>query len=376
MSRSAACLVLGLVLGAVPAAAQSPDPAAQRRQDDLARLQRALDSVGELWRQARDLVVLQDSLAHAATIGRLDTIDVGVIRIVSNHTQLPLREAAEAYAPFLEAFYGDAASRLRQRPVVIQALRPDTERRQAERVERWGMAVEEGATVAELVSLFRGVLVLGENDAALRAWLPSGIRPSFRGDSVEAREAYVSLVTSGHEVARGCLAGVLAQCRAALRLNDGNREALLATFATPAERRRQVERAQSYLRMMRNQSGLAECRAGADSACIELLRTVPPAVVGYPLEASARQALVRVAMRLGGRNAYGRLMHDSTASMEARLAAAANAPIDSVITVWRQTVLAARPAPVSVSPFHLAAGLGWILLLGFCGLRSTRWRFG
>ena len=121
---------------------------------------------------------------------------------------------------------------------------------------------------------------------------------------------------------------------------------------------------------------MVPCRAGDDAACTELLRAVPTTVIPQPLDVYARTTLVRVAMRLGGRNAYVRLMSDSTASLEDRLAAAANAPIDSVVTLWRQTVLAARPAPVSLSPLHLAVGLGWIVLLGFCGLRSTRWRFG
>src|SRR5207247_1535967 len=53
---------------------------------------------------------------------------------------------------------------------------------------------------------------------------------------------------------------------------------------------------------------LQSCGAGSDAACTELLRSLPPGVLPRPLTYDARAALVHIALRLGGREAYHRLI--------------------------------------------------------------------
>lgn len=372
-----------LVLAAAPLAAQAP-AGSGRYGEELVRLERQRDSVARLWRAARDLVQLQDSLEHVAAVGRLDTLDVHSIRIVSNRSTLPLREAAEQLWPELDAFYGDAARQLHDRPVVIQVVRPDTGKgnRQAstaygrQRVERWGMPVEEGTEVRQLVSYLRDVLTLDPPDSAMRVWLPGKVSPSTLGDSAEARLAFLSLVTAPYEVARRCYAGDITSCRNALRLDDAAPDGALSVLATPAERAQQVKILEFRFRRERNLEGLVECRAGDDGACTTLLRSVPTSLLPHPLQTYARQVLVHQALRLGGRDAYARLMRDPTRALGARLAEAANMPLDSLVSRWRDVTLAGRPTPVSMTSLELLVGLGWFVLLGTCVLRSSRWRFG
>ncbi|HWA16883.1 MAG TPA: hypothetical protein VG817_10645, partial [Gemmatimonadales bacterium] len=132
----------------------------------------------------------------------------------------------------------------------------------------------------------------------------------------------------------------------------------------------------STFRRNRNLVGMAECSAGSDAACAELLRSLDPGQLPQPLLAESRQVLVRQALRVGGRDAYHRLMADTTASLAARFERAAGIPIDSLVVLWRNAVLAARPEPVSLPVTGALAGIGWVLLLGYFGLRSSRWRRG
>jgi hypothetical protein len=213
-------------------------------------------------------------------------------------------------------------------------------------------------------------------DSSLRAWLPGEIYPSFFGDSVETSEAYIALVTSGFEISRRCFAGDLKSCGVALRLDDANDSMVVATLATPAERLSRVQVVEGYFRRARALEVLVECRAGSDVACTELLKTVPAAMLPHPLAPQTRSVLVRLALRTGGRNAYGRLMEHPTAPMGERLAHAAGVPLDTLLAKWRGKVVAGRPMPVSISLLGVLTGMGWFVLLGYFGLRSSRWRMG
>src|SRR5205807_1133478 len=73
---------------------------------------------------------------------------------------------------------------------------------------------------------------------------------------------------------------------------------------------------------------LQSCRAGSDSACTELLRSLPAGVLPRPLTYDARAALVHVALRLGGREAYHRLVATPGTPIADRLAAAAGVSVD------------------------------------------------
>jgi hypothetical protein len=96
--------------------------------------------------------------------------------------------------------------------------------------------------------------------------------------------------------------------------------------------------------------------------------------VPRPLGLDARETLLHLALRLGGREAYHRLMAAADQPMADRLASAAGVTTDSLLTRWRAAVLAARPAPLALPSSGVWMGLGWALFFAACGLRSSRWR--
>src|SRR6266550_2257663 len=119
---------------------------------------------------------------------------------------------------------------------------------------------------------------------------------------------------------------------------------------------------------------LQSCGAGSDSACTELLRSLPPGALPRPLTYDARAALVHIALRRGGREAYHRLVATPGAPIADRLASAAGVSVDSLVALWRSEILAARPAPVTLPPRGPWAALGWTAVFAVCALRSSRWR--
>jgi hypothetical protein len=94
------------------------------------------------------------------------------------------------------------------------------------------------------------------------------------------------------------------------------------------------------------------------------------------LGADARFTLVHLALRLGRREAYHRLLADTLASVGARLAAAAGMSEDSLVARWRAEIIAARPVPVEMPSWAFVIALGWMVFFAGCGLRSSRWRMG
>src|SRR5438552_3554840 len=145
-----------------------------------------------------------------------------------------------------------------------------------------------------------------------------------------------------------------------------------------AERRALVSRSFaeyfSYSDHGARKPALQSCRAGSDSACTELLRSLPAGVLPRPLTYDARAALVHVALRLGGREAYHRLVGTPGAPIADRLAGAAGVSVDSLVAQRRSEILAARPAPVTLPPWGPWAALGWTAVFAVCALRSSRWR--
>lgn len=370
MSSRALFLFVCAVLGAAPVAAQD----ARRQDEEILRLQHSGDSLLTLWRDARALADLQDSLKHAASVGRLDTLQVHSIRIISNPSDLPLREAAERYWPSLDSLYGDAAAQLASRPILIQ-VRPDSSE-SMQPWNYWGMPVKASTKVDDLVNILKSVINLGQGDSALSVWTAGTVVPPLFGMEQEATDAYVTLVSTSMDIGRRCFQGEMPACVAALRLNDSDPAVLLAAFPDLAERQLIVSRLESFFRQRRNLDGLAACRAGSDSACSMLIQSVPPSLIAPPLERETRQLLLHIALAKGGRQAYQRLLSNPEAPMGERIAAAAGVPIDSLLVEWRQTVIAHRPAPVSLPLSGVLAGLVWIVVLGYFGTRSSRWRLG
>jgi hypothetical protein len=315
-----------------------------------------------------------DSLNHARAAGGTDTIRVGALRIVTNSTPARLREAAARAWPVIDSLYGTEARQLEHRPYLIAPYDPDTT--SPKPTLRGAIQVPWDKDVASLAMMLLTNVPIDRPDTALQNWLGGPVVPIVR--PVQARAAvYVQLVTAPSQEARSCFLGGMSDCRSALALGESP-DPVQQWYPSPGERRALVLRSFveyfGYFDHGARQPGLQSCRTGSDSACTELLRSLPQGVLPRPLTYDARAALVHIALRLGGREAYHRLLATPDEPIADRLAGAAGVSVDSLVLLWRSEILAARPAPVTVPPWGPWAALGWTAVFAVCALRSSRWR--
>ncbi|HEV8303552.1 MAG TPA: hypothetical protein VGQ25_01210 [Gemmatimonadales bacterium] len=350
-------------------------PSTRAQGPDALTLQRLrADSLLRAWREASAIAELVDSLDLDRARAGKDTISVGTIRIIANPSPLPLREAAHRAWPVIDSLYGSEAQRLTDWPYVIHAVDPDTALDRAP--VRVGMSVPWDLDVEALTVLLLRNVPAPPPDAGLATWLGGPVRPAAPSPS-ELGAVYVELVTAPSQSARSCFLGDLAGCRFALSLGGGDaHDTFERWYPSPAERRRLVTVSLSHLGRGETQASFLDCAAGRDAACTELLRSVPSWALPSPLSPWAHRTLLQVALRLGGREAYHRLLASPDAPLAARLGAAAGVGIDSLVARWRDEILASRPRPVSLPPWGAWVAVGWVAFFAACGLRSSRWRLG
>jgi hypothetical protein len=336
----------------------------------LTRLRHRADSLAGEWRRADALAALVDSLERERAGEGRDTIAVGDLRIVANASPLPLRAAALRAWPAIDSLYGIEARRLTKLPYIIHAYDPDTTVPRP--VLHVGMEVPWNMSEDALTMLLLSNVPIARADAALEGWLGGSVRPSVRG-SLDRTGVYVQLVTAPSQAARDCFLGRVTACAASLDLGDAL--PLEAWYPSPGERRFLVVTSfADFFNHGANATAFGACRGGGDSACTALLRSLPRAVLPRPLGFDGRVTLVQAALRLGGPEAYRRLLADPAAPIGDRLAAAAGVSRDSLVSRWRAEILAARPRPVVLPAWAVWVALGWALFFGGCGLRSSRWR--
>jgi hypothetical protein len=341
---------------------------------DVPRLQARADSLAREWRRANALADMVDSLDNARAAGGTDTISVGALRIVTNPSPARLREAAARAWPVIDSLYGTEARQLEQHPYLIAPYDPDTTSPKPTR--RGAIQVPWDKDVASLAMILLTNVPIGRPDAVLHNWLGGPVAPIVH--PVEARAAvYVQLVTAPSQAVRNCFLGVMNDCRTALALAESP-DPLEQSYPSAAERRALVLGSFAeyfgYFDHGARKATLQSCGAGSDAACSELLRSLPQGVLPRLLTYDARAALVHIALRLGGREAYHRLIATPSLPIPQRLAGAAGVSIDSLVTLWRWEILAARPAPVTVPPWGPWVALGWTAVFAVCALRSSRWR--
>jgi hypothetical protein len=341
-------------------------------QDSLtARLRRQADSLLSAWRDAQKLAHVADSLEQVRATAGSDTIAVRGLRIVVNPSPLPFREAAERAWPVIDSLFGSAAAELPRYPYIFRAVDPDSGVRRA--VLHVGDEVRWDLDVRATTNVLLTRVTAPDVDPALAGWLSSALRPTLRPQD-ERAAVFVQLVTAPSQAARRCFLGDIARCKDVLQLGDSS--GLLARwYVTPAEREALVRGSfGGYFARGATAPSLQRCRQHHDDACTALLQSLPPGTLPRPLAPPARTVLVRVALRAGGRDAYRRLVARPDAPIEARLSSAAGIDIDSLVAVWRNDVLAARPRPLALAWWASLAAIGWTAFFGFCALRSSRWR--
>jgi hypothetical protein len=358
------CLVLVPLLGLASTALVAQDTT-------VTTLRHRADSLAAEWRRADVLARVADSMERERATGGRDTIAVGALRIIANRSPLPLREAAARAWVVVDSLYGPAAQRLADRPYFILAVDPDTAARRP--VLRVGFEVAWNVSVEDLTSLLLATIPLAPPDRELETWLGAPLRPRLES-ARDFERLYVRLVTVPSQSARLCFLGNVPSCRSVLDLDDLD-SSYLQWYASPVERRAVLLGSfADYFNRPATAATWRECTRGNDTDCVQLLRTLPRGAIPRPLGTDAHRLLAHVALRIGGRDAYGRLLADSSVALSERLAAAAGVGLDTLLVEWRAEVLAARPAAVTVPRWGVPVALGWILLLVGCGLRSSRWR--
>lgn len=336
--------------------------------DELGNLKRKADSLARLWEEADALANLADSLAHAALPRQLDTIRVEKLVIVANPSRLPLKEAAGIAWGMIDSLYGSMADTLLHRPYLIHAIDPDSQPTRS----TWGTVLAWDLTARETGNILAMMAPMPAPDESLRRWLGGPLPPAVQGLKEELGQSYVAVVTSPFGVARDCFTGSLTQCRSLLALDRPLDPARI--YRTLSERQKAVRRVGFGRNENELRAATMPCYNGDDSTCASLLRRseawrLPPAV-----DLVARRTLVLVALTLGGRGAYGRLMADSTLPIDVRVANAAGVPLDSVFAVWHGAVVASRPVPVELPGYGPLVGLSWTVAFGLLAMRSSRWR--
>jgi hypothetical protein len=336
----------------------------------MTRLRSRADSLLQAWRNAQALANFSDSLERErATVAR-DTIAVGHLRIIANQSPLPLREAAERVWPAIDSLYGGAAAELVHYPYIIRAVDPDTALRRSSL--HVGMEVPWDLDLRSTTTLLLTSLPIAPLDPPLAEWLGMPLRPSVYPED-ERRAVYVQLVTAPSQAVRACFLGMLARCADVLALGDTS-GLLERWYPSPAERRALVtESFRDFFNHGANALAFQACLALSDAACTGLLRSLPAGTLSRPLGPAARATMVREALRLGGRDAYRRLL-ESDATIGERLAAAAGVGLDSLVGAWRSAIVAARPPAVALPWWAIGTAFGWLTLFAACGLRSSRWR--
>src|SRR5947207_1727031 len=264
---------------------------------DLPRLQARADSLAREWRRANAVADAIDSLERTRAPSGRDTIRVGALTIVTSPSPLPLRDAAVRAWPVIDSLYGDEARQLAKRPYLIAAVDPDTT------VEppptHRGMAIPWDQDVAYLTQLLLSNVPVAPADTALQSWLGGPLQPLVEGD-LERPGVYVELVTTPSQASRRCLIGDIGGCRNALDLAEDG-DPLQRWYPSAPERRSVVLKSNAYFNRGPQLTMLQACANGSDSACTQLLRSVPPGALPRPLTYHARATLINVALQLGGR---------------------------------------------------------------------------
>jgi hypothetical protein len=180
----------------------------------------------------------------------------------------------------------------------------------------------------------------------------------------------LNLISSKSLVARRCYAGELAACETVLQLRP-NADPIMEWFDAHTRLELVQSAGQTAMHVARDAS--QRCIAGSDSACVQVLRRLPPNFVPSGFEHSTHVLLTELALSVGGAEAPRRLVETPGGPNE-RLSAAAGMPIDSLVAIWQRRVRDARTPSDDMSPSIALASLSWILVLGGLSLRSSRWR--
>jgi len=367
--------------GVIVALALSAAAGAQTMAPDLRAQARRVDAIVARHMEALRLVrQFDDSVTRS--MGRYETLSIGVMRVLvepglrdlvepatrrasarfaSRVGALADRIATERFvvAPYYGSYESGSLSRLLQAGLD----RPSTRNRMDQVVSRDTLAL------AQFFEHTATALVSATIDVSMRNWSGGALMPDTM-TTIEWLRRRVELVSAPSSIVRQCYAG---DVRACARMFGLEPVADPATEYYDAEDR--VTWVRNHVAASRGPGtpAAAECLAGADSACIGVIRGQVVPGTHSPVPNANRHGLASVAIQLGGERGYERLV-TATGTPAQRLAAAAGVPLDSLVRAWRHKVRTTRAPSEALSLPIAAASLFWIGICAGLSLRSSRWR--
>ncbi len=357
------------------AAARQTDQELRERRDSLAPLveaARAASQAAMAERAAR--LVAESSL-------RTDTITVGPLRVIARRGQAetarrifgavwdneyasfidePARASVE-YFTFAWPNSNEEVPVASDQPVRRVELRPWRSRRAVERSVRQQIAAMLGAEIA-------GTPLGGWINGELRAPAdPSGI--------------YRATALAGAESTRQCLGGDARRCWDALGADLTDDPFPLDDWYSPEER---IELARAWLARSpatrrSTDPRFAGCLQRALVAdCDALLEErLGPGGGGDPFQqVGPRAYLAWLALGVGGRGAWSRMVADRSAAPGEALRAASGLEAHTLAALWRARVVESRAEPMRILDPSILLALVWVGVLAALATRSTRWRLG
>lgn len=323
----------------------------------------------------------RDSALKASPGERLDTIDVGLLRVVTYPDQSArAREilgdvwsewrGVVTQSPALERTIFYFTWGWRKRPALLDGPTVKEISAPAYAPRRF---IEENARVA-----IWSVLQQGDLSATRVGRWAGPVRPPRRPE-----EVYRELATSPSKASRACIEGGTDACLLALGLRVPP-DSLGAWYTEPERMHMALQwmearwsRDWTYFerRFPEDAALLKRCRSdgprGDVSACDQLLEaTQAPS----PL-VSGRSVMAWLALETGGTGSFDRLAADSTRSPADALVAASGLPLDELADRWLAWVKDHRPEVYQDLPERRWSALFWFVVAGLMALGSTRWRF-
>ena len=346
--------------------AESPEVRAQ---------QRRADTLVSRWRHAsRALTAFDDSVALDRAV--VDTLRVGSLRLlVEPALRVRAEAAARIAAARIDSLAGSGAKRLERHWLGVRFANDSSQdsivvtARSGNYVVFLSMyGVAPDSALGDWIFRHAQRLLGKDIDPPLFHWLREDLSP----DTLTA-EAWLStrlaVLSADAIVARQCYEGDIAACRIVFDF-VAVADPVMDLYDAAGRRRRVKSQSRQFY------SGDAgaeaeDCVAGADAACIAFMRKHPE--LNDPVPGLRRLALATIAMQVGGRSGFERMLTATGAPAE-RLATAAGVPVDSVVRVWLARVRNTRLPSRDMTPGIAASSLGWMLVCGLLALRSSRWR--
>ena len=206
-------------------------------------------------------------------------------------------------------------------------------------------------------------LAAKEIDSTLGRWLRSPRAPLGAPAEERWEAAAVELASTASFALRSCSAGDREACLTSLGLPAGGRASLAEWYAPEDYRLLLSEVAIARSDTVGYAARLLCRRRGDRAACDTAAAHLKPDNVPPPFSVPTRLLFLGEVLRVGGPEAFERLLR-TPGSLRERMAAAAGVSLDDITDRWLAHVMAARPAPMRVSPGTFLLSLAWSVALG------------